>query len=218
MSTLVVEYLPGYPASNTRTLLDQFLALLPAQEEVLRHDLLAEPAPIFSAQSQRAYTKRDILGEAIDEAERASLQPFDHLIAEVRATDVLVLAFPVHNFSVPAAVKAYFDAIMFNNGTWRYGPEPGQYTGLMTDKKALVLSAAGGLYDRPPFDAMNFMTPLVQTEFRFMGFGETEVVLAEGMLRPPEVKAAGLARAAGQVANVASRWYASARSAERVDA
>jgi FMN-dependent NADH-azoreductase len=104
---------------------------------------------------------------------------------------------------------------MFNNGTWRYGPEPGQYTGLMTAKKALVLSAAGGVYDRPPFDTMNFMTPLVQTEFRFMGFGETEVVLAEGMMQPPEVREAGLARAARQVTDVAGRWYASAGAAER---
>lgn len=215
MRTLVVEYLPGYPVSNTRTLLDHLLSLLPAHEELRRHDLLAEPAPIFSAESQRAYTKRDIMGEATDDAERASLQPFDRLIADVLATDVLVLAFPVHNFSVPAAVKAYFDAIMFNNNTWRYGPEPGQYTGLMTAKKALVLSAAGGVYDRPPFDTMNFMTPLVETELRFMGFGEIEVVLAEGMLRPPEVKEAGLARATRQVTEVAGRWYASAGTAER---
>lgn len=215
MSTLIVEYMPGYPVSNTRTLLDRFLSLLPAHEEVRRRDLLAEPAPTFSAESQRAYTKRDMMDEAIDEAEVTSLQPFDRLIADVLATDVLVLAFPFHNFSVPAAIKAYFDAIMLNKGTWRYGPEPGQYTGLMTAKKALVLSAAGGVYDRPPFDTMNLMTPLVQTEFRFMGFGEIEVVLAEGMLQPPEVKEAGLARAVRQVTEVAGRWYAASGSAER---
>jgi FMN-dependent NADH-azoreductase len=94
MSTLIVEYLPGYPVSNTRTVLDHLLSLLPAHEEVRRHDLLAEPAPIFTAESQRAYTKRDMMGEGIDDAEGASLQPFDRLIADVLATDVLVLAFP----------------------------------------------------------------------------------------------------------------------------
>ena len=215
MSTLIIEYLPGYPISNTRVLLDHFLALLPAHEEVRRHDLLAEPAPIFTAESQRAYTKRDLMGQAIDEAERASLQPFDRLIADVLATDVLVLAFPLHNFSVPAAIKAYFDAIMFNNNTFRADPAAGKYAGLMTAKKALVLSAAGGVYDRPPFNTMNFMTPLVRAEFGFMGFGETEVALAEGMMRPPEVKEAGLARAARQVTEVAGRWYALAGPAER---
>lgn len=216
MSTLIVEYLTGYPISHTRSLLDSFLALLPAREEVRRHDLLVKPAPIFTAESQRAYTKRDLMGEVINEAERASLQPFDTLIADVLATDVLVLAFPVHNFSVPAAIKAYFDAIMFNNNTFRVGPAPGQYAGLMTAKKALVLSAAGGVYDRPPLNTMNFMTPLVEAEFRFMGFGETEVVLAEGTLQPPEVKEAGLTRATRQLTQVAGRWYASAASAERV--
>jgi FMN-dependent NADH-azoreductase len=215
MSTLVVEYLPGYPISHTRGLLDHLLSLLPVDEEVRRHDLLVEPAPIFSAVSQRAYTKRDLMGQAIDDPERASLQLFDRLIVDVMATDILVLAFPLHNFSVPAAIKAYFDAIMFNNHTFRVGPAPGQYTGLLKDKKALVLSAAGGVYDRPPFDAVNFMTPLVQAEFRFMGFAETEVVLFEGTMQPPEVKEAGLERAIRQVADLAGRWYASAGSAER---
>jgi FMN-dependent NADH-azoreductase len=215
MSTLVVEYLPGYPISNTRVLLDNFLARLPANEDVRRHDLLVEPAPIFSAVSMRAYTKRHLFGEAVDEAERVSLKPFYRLIDDVLATDVLVLAFPVHSFSVPAAIKAYFDAIMFNEKTWRR-VSAGQYTGLMTSKKALALSAAGGVYDRPPLDAMNFMTPLVEAEFRFMGFGEIEVVLAEGTLQAPAVKEAGFARASRQVTDVAGRWYASARSADRV--
>ena len=214
MTTLVVEYLPGYPVSHTRTLLDQLLALLPAQEAVRRHDLLADPAQIFTADSQRAYIKRDLFGEAIDEAEHASLRSADRLIAEVKAADVLVLAFPVHNFSVPAAIKAYFDAIMFNNHTFRVGPAPGQYTGLMADKKALVLSSAGAVNDRPPFDAMNLMTPLVQAEFGFMGFGETEVVLFEGTLQTPEVKEAKLARATRQISEVASRWYVSGGSSQ----
>ncbi|HEV7228083.1 FMN-dependent NADH-azoreductase [Brevundimonas sp.] len=218
MSTLVVEYLPGYPISHARVLLDHLLTRLPAREEVRRHDLLIDPAPIFTAESLRAYVKRDMMGEAIDDAERALLRPADRLIADVLATDVLVLAFPLHNFSVPAAIKAYFDAIMFNNSTFRVGPAPGQYAGLMTAKKALVLSAAGGVYDAPPFDTMNFMTPLVETEFRFMGFDATEVVLAEGMVRPPEEKAASLARAVHRVTEVAGRWYDSAASAERIDA
>ncbi len=216
MSTLIVQYLPGYPVSHTQTLLDHLLSLLPVNEEVRRRDLLIEPAPIFTAESQRAYTKRDLTGEAIDEAERASLLPFDGLIADVLANDVLVLAFPLHNFSVPAAIKAYFDAIIFNNHTFRVGPAPGQYAGLMTNKKALVLSAAGGVYDRPPFDTMNFMTPLVQTEFRFMGFDESEVVLFEGTLQPPEIKEAGLARAIRQLTDIAGRWYAPVGSDKRV--
>lgn len=215
MNTLIVEYLPGYPVSNTRTVLDNFLSLLPAQEKVLRHDLLADPAPIFTATSQRAYVKRDFMGQTLDEVERASLQPFDRLIADALAADVLVLAFPLYNFSVPAAIKAYFDAIMFNNHTFRVGPAKGQYGGLMTAKKALALSSAGGDYDRPPFKGMDFVTPLVNAQFRFMGFSEIEVVLAEATLQSLEVKEAKLEHAVSRVTEIAGRWYAPAGSTER---
>lgn len=206
MKTLIVEYLPGYPQSHTVTLLERFLDGVPAGEQINRRDLLATPPPLFSRQSLQAYTKRDLLGQATTAAEAASLAEFDHLVAEVKAADVLVLAFPMHNFSLPASVKAYFDAIMLNHGTWRYGPGDGQYTGLMTGRKALTLSAAGGLYLDPP-NPWDHLTTLARVELGFMGFTEIETVLAEGMMREAAVRQASLDRCHAEITAIVDRWY-----------
>src|SRR5690349_2712998 len=45
----------------------------------------------------------------------------DTLIDELLATDILVLAVPVYNFSIPAALKAYIDMVVRSGRTFRYG-------------------------------------------------------------------------------------------------
>ena len=113
MKTLIIKYLPSGANSNTKKVLDLFL------EETKSHqiseiDLLKEQMPLFSEESIQSYYKRNYGGQKLDEKEAKLLAKNDQLIAQLKAHDLLVLAFPMHNFGMPAAIKAYLDAVIFN--------------------------------------------------------------------------------------------------------
>ena len=72
----------------------------------------------------------------------AALELSDSLIAELRAADEIVIALPVYNFGVPAALKAWFDLVLRARVTFRYGPDGP--VGLLEGKRATVLVASGG--------------------------------------------------------------------------
>ncbi len=65
----------------------------------------------------------------------------DDLVAELLATDHLVIATPVYNYNVPAALKAWVDHIVRKGLTLGMDGK-----GLVGGKKATVLLASGGVY------------------------------------------------------------------------
>src|SRR5699024_9065362 len=77
-------------------------------------------------------------------AEQAAAQRSDALVAELKAADVLVLAAPMYNFAIPSTLKAWLDHVLRAGVTFQYtanGPQ-----GLLTGKRAYVLTARGGIY------------------------------------------------------------------------
>ena len=73
-------------------------------------DLGADPHPILDAAALGAlFTPAEQRTPA--QAARVALD--DALIAEVKATDVLVLGVPMYNFGIPAQLKNWLDAIVF---------------------------------------------------------------------------------------------------------
>ena len=120
------------------------------------------------------------------------------------AADAVVFAFPMHNFSFPATVKAYFDGIMQKGKTW--DAADGGYVGLQTDKKALVLLASGGVYDGD-FAPYEHALSLARVELGFMGISDIQTVTAAGMnLLPPDEIKAVQAQATSEVKAIAEHW------------
>lgn len=72
---------------------------------------------------------------------RDVLRLSDELVAELLAADHLVIATPVYNYNVPAALKAWIDHIVRKGMTLGFDGR-----GLVTGKKATVLIASGGVY------------------------------------------------------------------------
>ena len=173
MKTLIVKYLPTGASSNTKKLLDVFLEEATNQNiEVL--DLLKEQAPLFDEKSIQAYYKRNYGGQKLDLDEAKLLEKNDKLIAQLKSADVVVFAYPMHNFGIPAAVKAYLDAVIFNGETFEAGKK------LMAGKKVLTLFTAGGIYSEEVFnfDYPNWNTIALQSKamYGFMGFDEIETI------------------------------------------
>ncbi len=173
MKTLVVKYLPSGTNSNTKKLLDLFLGEISGKQiEVI--DLLEDQMPIFNEASIQAYYKRNYGKQQLDHNEAKLLEKNDKLIAQLKSSDVLVLASPMHNFSFPAAIKSYIDAVAFNGETFEAGKK------MMAGKKALALFTAGGTYSEDSFGfdypAWNALALTAKINFKFMGFDEGEVI------------------------------------------
>jgi FMN-dependent NADH-azoreductase len=200
MKTLVVSYLPRGERSHTKKLLDAFLETASGQK--LEHlDLLADTPDMFLAENLGSYIKRNYLGDSLSEAENAAMAKMDRMTQQLKNTDALVLAFPMHNFSFPAVVKAWFDSVMQKDETWTV--DDNGYVPLMTGKKALVLMSSGGVYEGD-FAGYEHAATLAQTELGFMGF-DTTIISAAGMnSRPdPEVE---VSEKIVTVKQIASRW------------
>lgn len=100
----------------------------------------------------------------------------DELISELEDADVVVIAAPIYNFGVPSGVKAWMDLVARAGRTFRYtetGPE-----GLVTGKKAYVVTASGGV---PLGSEADFATPHIQTFLGFLGFTDIAQIDATGL-------------------------------------
>jgi len=204
MKTLVVSYLPRGERSHTRKVLDAFLGAA-GQAEIEHLDLLEDTPDLLDGQRTQAYIMRNYLAETLTAEDEAALAGMDRMTAQFVAADAVVLAFPMHNFSFPATVKAYFDAIMQKGKTWDATPDG--YTGLMKGKKALVLLASGGIYegDFAPFE---HALSLARVELGFMGFEEVQTVTAAGMnMLPPEQAEEAVSKAQAEAKAIAEKWY-----------
>lgn len=127
-------------------------------------------------------------------AQNARVAQDDQLIAEIQAADVVVLGVPMYNFSVPAQLKNWIDAISRAGVTFRYtaqGPE-----GLLTGKRAIVVQTRGGIHRNTPSDSL---TPYLQTFLGFVGITDVRFVFAEGLSMGADAESSSLAQAYAQI-------------------
>ncbi|MFN3613293.1 MAG: FMN-dependent NADH-azoreductase [Rubrimonas sp.] len=121
---------------------------------------------------------------ARSDAQRAKLALSDELIAELRNAETVVIAAPIYNFAVPAALKAWIDLVARARETFRYteaGPE-----GLLKGRKAVIVAASGGVGFGSEAD---FATGYLRHMLGFMGITDVTVVGAEKLLLDPKAMA-----------------------------
>lgn len=203
--TLIVTYLPSGARSNTKQLVDAFLAAVPSPATVEHLDLLQEQPAGFSAASLGAYVTRNYMGEALTPAPAQAIAKMDRLTAQLQAADVVIVAFPMHNFGLPAPVKAWFDSVLLKGQTWDMNA--GGFVGLMKGKKALILNTSGGSYEGP-MAGWEHAVSLARTEFTFMGYDTIEAITAAGLNANPAQAPAVIAAAVTKVQDLVGRWYA----------
>jgi FMN-dependent NADH-azoreductase len=202
--TLIVKYIPRGERSNTKKILDQFKSKI-KNSEIKEIDLAVETPDLFLNENLMAYIYRDYLKQELTSEQKKLLSKMDAMVEHVKSADIVVLAYPMFNFSMPAVVKAWFDSVMLKGHTWN--AKDGNYSGLMQGKKAMTIVSSGGSYSTEPMKSWEHSLSLATTEFQFMGFSEIKGVLAEGMNRDEETKSNGLARAFEEVDKISQEWY-----------
>lgn len=117
------------------------------------------------------------------DAQRALLARSDELVDELFAADVIVIAAPMINFTIPTNLKAWIDYVARAGRTFRYnekGPE-----GLVTGKQVIVVAARGGVY-QDAGKALDFQLPYLKSVLGFLGMTDVEVLEVEGTAYGPD--------------------------------
>ena len=110
---------------------------------------------------------------------KEALKISDELIAELLATNEIVISTPMYNFAVPAVLKAWIDHIVRAGITFSAGPDG--YKGLVNGKKATVIIASGGVYTAgAPAETYNAEGPYLRLVLGFIGITDVTFVLAGG--------------------------------------
>lgn len=161
MKIRIVHFTPR-EGSRTKQLLDAVRGNL--HGDVTERDLVSHPlAPLNTDMagffgSAEAVQERELLKEA----------------------DLLILAFPTWNYSMPTQVKTWVDAVAVANETFSYvGPAP------MAGKKVLIVNTAGTDYETMPFPetaveaARNMFERLMKLDVEVLRVWGTDSVPAE---------------------------------------
>jgi FMN-dependent NADH-azoreductase len=172
--------LAGYSQSNQISdyFIEQWREKHSADQITVR-DLAADPIPVLDGELVGAMRPGDA---PLTSRQQEALALSDELIAELQAHDIVVFNAPMYNFTIPTQLKNYFDLIARAGVTFRYtenGPE-----GLVTGKRAVVISSRGGVHKDGPSD---LLTPYVKLFLGFIGITDVNFIFAEGVAMGPEI-------------------------------
>lgn len=131
--------------------------------------------PIDAAWIAAAYTREDKLTPEL----RNLLSLSESLIDELKQADEYVIGVPMHNFSVPSALKLWIDQVVRANKTFSYAT--GKPEGILQGKKATILITSGGKYDAgTAMASWNFVEPYLRTVLAFVGVTDVTFITAGG--------------------------------------
>jgi len=173
---LVVETSPRGTHSVSRNMTRRFVARWKAAYpggEVVNRDLMETELPFVTAPWLQAYfTPAEQHSAAMKEALRLS----DELVGEILDADHVVIATPVYNYNVPAALKAWVDHIVRKGLTLGHDG-----SGLVTGKKATVLLASGGVYtEGSPIQDRDIATQYLRLILNVIGITDVTVIAGGG--------------------------------------
>lgn len=178
----------------TGDFIEQWQAAHPADSISVR-DLAVNPVPHLDANLLGGWMKPQ---EQRSSDELQALARSNELTDEVLAADVLVLAAPMYNFAIPSTLKAWLDHVLRAGITFKYTPTGPQ--GLLTGKRAFVLTARGGLHAGAVTDHQE---PYLRQVLGFIGIHDVTFIHAEGLNMSGDFHEKGLNQAKAQLAAVA---------------
>lgn len=177
-STLLINASPHGTDSRGYRLARQAAANLLTREtdgQLVERDL----ATLTASALPRGYAEA-IVGRQGPEAEVFALS--EELIRELERTTLLIIATPMHNFTVPASLKLWIDYVL------RYGrsfaPQGGRKVGLLKDRPTLVVVTSGGLVTGPVASQPDHLTAYLTDVLATIGIKDVRFVYLEGLVRP----------------------------------
>lgn len=174
---------------------------------VTTYDVFAEDMPYFGQDLFNAFGKVES-GEEMTDVEKRILAAKQKAMDALTAADVVVFAFPLWNLTIPAKLQTFVDYVYQAGYAFKYD-ENGQLVQLMTNKKAVILSARGGVYSTPEAAPMEMAANYMKNVFGgVFGMEIIDEVIIEGHNAMPDqaekIIAEGLEKVAAAAKNLSA--------------
>lgn len=169
------------------------------------YDVFEEDMPYIGQQLFDAFGKTQN-NEQLSDSESRLLAAKQKAMDAVTEADVVVLAFPLWNLTIPATLHTFIDYIYQAGFMFKYNEE-GQAVQLLKDKKYIVLNARGGYYSSPEAQPMEMSANYIKNVFGGVaGMELVGEVIIEGHAAEPnradEIVAEGIERVKALVSDV----------------
>ncbi len=198
---LLLSFSPHGKAAQTFRLARALLREQAPEAEVVERDYGGQGLPALTREYANALTTPGGLGGPATERS-------EQLIVELEACDLLIICTPVHNFTVPAALKCWIDHVVRIHRSFTVNPQF-EKVGLLKDRRTFVLVSSGSSRkNREP----DFLTPYLQAILGTVGIHAVDFVYLGAMVRGAAAVQRSLEQAHTQLAEAFDR-QAGARAA-----
>ena len=186
--------------SVSRALTDLAVATLQDQfgvAHVTQRDTRSGIGNISSAWRNASLTPN----ESRSPEDRAVLAQSEALMNEAAAADLLLIAVPIYNFSIPAAIKSWIDLICRDNVD---GARAHDLTGQSLNKQALIILTSNYTLANADDD---FATPYLKFIMKFIGIDSVTFIDATGLANDqPGILARAQEAVKGHCMDIANNW------------
>ncbi len=119
--------------------------------------------------------------------QEGSISTSEELIRELENSDVVVIGTPMHNLSVPSALKAWIDHVVRARRTFNVGAA--SKVGTLRDRPVFIAVASGGRFFREHARQPDFLTPYLTTILGTIGLKDLNFFSIQGTGLGPDVVA-----------------------------
>jgi len=115
---------------------------------------------------------------SVDISQEGSLSQSEELIQELEHADVVVISTPMHNLTIPAALKIWIDHVVRVRRTFHITPDG--KVGTLRDRPVFVAVASGGKYSGERARQPDFLTPYLEAILSTIGLHDLTFFSVEG--------------------------------------
>jgi FMN-dependent NADH-azoreductase len=122
-----------------------------------------------------------------DVSQEGSAARSEELIQELESSDLVVIGTPVHNFTVPSALKAWIDHVVRVRRT--FNVTPGGKVGTLRDRPVFVAVSSGGRFSGERARQPDFLTPYLKAVLGIIGLHDLTFFSVQGTAFGPDAVA-----------------------------
>ncbi|RXZ32506.1 FMN-dependent NADH-azoreductase [Oxalobacteraceae bacterium CAVE-383] len=161
---------------------------------ITERDLVKSPLPPIGRDYALALTSHT--ADAANHAKAFDCS--ERLIVELERHDMLFIVTPMHNFTVPAALKLWLDHVIRINRTFTSTPQG--KLGSMQDRPTFVLVSSGAFHAGERAKQADFLTPYLRYALASIGIKDVHFFPLQGLAFGPEAVAQAVHDARRQLA------------------
>jgi FMN-dependent NADH-azoreductase len=127
-----------------------------------------------------------------DVSQAGSISQSDELIQELETADIVVIGTPMHNFTIPSALKAWIDHVVRAGRTFNTTPKG--KVGTMRDRPVFIAVASGGRFSGERARQPDFLTPYLKAILGIIGLHDLTFFSVQGTGHGPDAVAEARAK------------------------